>query len=95
MRRNVIAHSLWHIERVGKKRPQEPGGPDLNGKPNPAVITPVPADQLLIGIVKVEELLQIVLRRFSHEPAERGGLRITQKFNWHKLQTTDSHVTER
>lgn len=94
LRRNVIDHGPWHIERVSKKRPQKSCRPDLYGKPKPTVLTPAPADQLLIGVVEMEEPLQIVLRRFSHEPPERGSLRITQEFNWHNLQTTDSHVAE-
>ena len=94
LRRNVIDHGPWHIERVSKKCPQKSCRPDLHGKTNPAVLTPTPADQMLIGVVEIEEPLQIVLRRFSHEPPERGGLVITQEFNWHKLQNTDSHVAE-
>ncbi|GEM_PF-5632094 len=94
LRRNVIDHRPGHIERVSKKSPQKTGCPDLHPNPKPAVLTPTPADQLLIGVVKIEESLQIVLRRFSHKPPERGGLLITQEFNRNTLQTTDKHHAE-
>ena len=86
LRRNVVDHRPWHIERLSKKHPQKTDRPDLHGKPKPTVLIPAPADQLLICVVKMEETLQIILRRFPHEPPERGGQRITQEFNWHNLQ---------
>jgi hypothetical protein len=48
------------------------------------VIRPAPRDQVPVGIIEVEEPLQLARRQLTGEPAVRGDLLIRQKLHRHE-----------
>jgi hypothetical protein len=48
------------------------------------VIRPAPRDQVPVGIIEVEESLQLARRQLTGEPAVRGDLLIRQKPHRHE-----------
>ena len=56
-----------------------------DNEPQPIVITASNGDQIPVGIIEMEEPLQIRLRQLTHEPPKPSGLFITEEFHRHAL----------
>ncbi|CNG85067.1 Uncharacterised protein [Mycobacterium tuberculosis] len=81
--RQVVQHLGRHVQRIGQEPAHEPRRGHLQREPQPARLAPPLGDQLTVGVVQEEQLLQLRPRRRPGVPAVGGRFLITQEHNWH------------
>ena len=62
-----------HIQRILKKAAHRPHRAQLHRETQAMVIRPAPRDQVPVGIIEVEEPLQLARRQLTGEPAVSGA----------------------
>jgi hypothetical protein len=73
-----------HIQRILKKAAHRPHRAQLHRETQTMVVRPATRDQVPVGIIEVEEPLQLARRQLAGEPAVRGNLLIRQKLHRHE-----------
>jgi hypothetical protein len=73
-----------HIQRILKETPHRPHRAQLHCEAKAMVIRPATRDQVPIGVIEVEEALDLSRRQLAGEPAIRSNLLIGQELHRHE-----------
>lgn len=80
----VLDHRPRHVQRVSQEGAEEPRRGELDGEPEPIVVTAALADQSVVALVEEEVAVQLRLRRHACVAAVAADLLVGEELNRHQ-----------